>query len=385
MKSYISSIGIATPEYCFPQIDLSQFMAEAAEMNSEERKRLLALYRASGIQKRYSVIPDFGKIKGEYEFFPNTKDMEPFPSISQRMQLYEKKALPLAIKAIEDAFSKTSLKKEQITHIVTVSCTGMYAPGIDIEIIEQLGLSKNIERTCINYMGCYAAFNALKVANAICKANQEANVLVVCVELCTIHYQKHKNWDLILSNAIFGDGAAAAIIQGEKPDGTSLQLQSFFCDLASEGKKDMAWHITDNGFEMTLSSYVPQLIKKGINSLTKSLLHHINLDLQDIDYFAIHPGGKRILEVIEEELSIPKEKNSHAYHILKEYGNMSSATVLFVLHNIFQTLKKEDKRKNILSFAFGPGLTLESMLLEVAHHTTIPDKSAMNKSLYSYE
>lgn len=385
MKSYISSIGIATPEYSFPQIDLAGFMAEAAEMNSEERKRLLALYRASGIQKRYSVIADFGRTKGNYEFFPNTKGMEPFPSVSQRMKLYEKKALPLAIQAIQDAFKNSTVKKNQITHLISVSCTGMYAPGIDIELIEQLDLDKNIERTCINYMGCYAAFNALKVGNAICKANPEAVVLVVCVELCTIHYQKHKNWDLILSNAIFSDGAAAAIIQGEKPDGISLQLQSFFCDIASEGKKDMAWHITDHGFEMTLSAYVPQLIKKGINSLTKNLLKNIHLHLNDIDYFAIHPGGKRILEVIEEELSIPKEKNYHAYHILKEYGNMSSATVLFVLHNILKEITKEDKNKNILSFAFGPGLTLESMLLEVAHQTTIPDKSRIDKSLYSYE
>lgn len=364
MKSYISSIGIATPEFSFPQAEIARFMANAADMNFEEQNRLFALYRASGIQYRHSVLPDFGRMRGAYEFFPNSPDMEPFPSVAERMKIYEKKALPLALSAIENALNDSSVSKEKITHLVTVSCTGMYAPGIDIEIVEHLDLPKNIERFCINYMGCYAAFNALKLANAICKSNSDAVVLIVSVELCTIHYQKDKNWDLILSNALFGDGAAAVLVQGKKPEGISLSMESFYCDIASEGKKDMAWNISNFGFEMTLSSYVPQLIKCGISTLTNKLLAHLNLNLDDIDHFAIHPGGKRILEVIEEELQISRKQNWAAYHVLKEYGNMSSPTVLFVLQSILKSLTEEDNHKNILSFAFGPGLTLESMLLK---------------------
>ena len=366
MATYISSIGIANPEFSFPQMEIAGFMANAVNMNGEERKRLFALYKASGITNRYSVIPDFGKEKGDYTFFPNTADMEPFPSVSERMKVFEKKALPLALDAIDNCLKDAAFDKKDITHLITVSCTGMYAPGIDLEIVDRLQLRKNIERTCINYMGCYAAFNALKVSNAICTADPDANVMIVCVELCTIHYQKNKNWDHLLSNAIFGDGAAAVLVQGKKPLAhTSLSLESFFCDIAIEGRNDMAWHISDFGFEMTLSSYIPDMIKGGIKKLTKNLLNNIQLDPQDIDLYAIHPGGKRILEVIEEELQLPKEKNKYAYEVLKNYGNMSSPTVLFVLYYILKALKQEDHQKNILGFAFGPGLTLESMLLKV--------------------
>lgn len=385
MKSYISSIGIAIPEYSFSQMDIARFMADAAGMNEQEQKRLLALYRASGIQKRHSVIPDFGRSRGTFEFFPNSADMEPFPSVAERMNVYEKKALPLALKATDNTLSDSGIDKKEITHIITVSCTGMYAPGIDIEIIEHLHLSHNIERTSINYMGCYAAFNALKAANYICTANPHATVLIVSVELCTIHYQKDKNWDLILSNALFGDGAAAVIVQGKKPAGISLSMESFYCDIASEGKKDMAWHISNFGFEMTLSSYVPQLIQKGIKTLTAGLLKNICLELNDIEYFAIHPGGKRILEVIEEELSLSSEKNKYAYEVLKEYGNMSSPTVLFVLHSIMKNLRHGESDKNILSFAFGPGLTLESMLLKSAYTENPHKESRQEKAIYSYE
>lgn len=385
MKSYISSIGIATPEYSFPQMEIADFMAKASQMNDVERNRLFALYRSSGIHNRYSAIPDFGRSNGWFEFFPNSPGLEPFPTVETRMKVYEKKALPLALEAIRNALEKTPVEAKEITHLITVSCTGMYAPGIDIEIVESLKLNRNIQRTCINYMGCYAAFNAIKLANSFCINRPHSKVLIVCVELCTLHYQKDKNWDLILSNALFGDGAAAVVVEGEKREGIGLSLESFHCDIAPEGKEDMAWNISNFGFEMTLSSYVPNLIQKGIRQLTHNLLESLGMNLDDIDYYAIHPGGKRILEAIEEELGLGREKNKYAYQVLREYGNMSSPTVLFVLYHILKNLKEDEKDKTILSFAFGPGLTLESMLLKicVTGHFKKPD--AIETSFYSYE
>src|SRR5699024_10541350 len=147
-----------------------------------------------------------------------------------------------------------------ITHLITVSCTGMYAPGLDIEIVQEARLSPSVKRTAINFMGCYAAFNAIKVGDAICKAEAEARVLIVCVELCSIHFQKKKDDDNILSNALFGDGAAAIVLQSTPPQAASLALERFHCDLSFEGKQEMAWHIGDHGFEMRLSAYVPDMI-----------------------------------------------------------------------------------------------------------------------------
>ena len=340
-------------------------MAGALSMNDEERQRLKALYRASGISQRYSVLEDYGNEVEQYSFYPPNSLLEPFPRIADRMKTYKQEALALSLRAIENCLSGQALTPLDFTHLITVSCTGMYAPGIDIEIIQELKMKTQVQRTAINFMGCYAAFNAIKVADAICKANANAKVLVVCVELCSIHFQKLKDDDNILSNALFGDGAAAMIVQSEAPEGQSLSLEKFHCDLKFEGSQEMAWHIGDHGFEMKLSSYVPDMIREGIAKLTHSLLESFQLSVENIDYFVIHPGGKRILEVIEQELGMSREDNRYAYRILKQYGNMSSPTILFVLQLLLQDLKEDDQGKNVLSFAFGPGLTLESMLLKV--------------------
>ena len=244
MKSYISSIGTANPIHITPQSKIAEFMASALSMDDNEKHKLKALYRASGISQRYSVLEDYGNEIEKYNFYPQNEVLEPFPKIGDRMEVYKQEALSLSLRAIKDCLSKqTSLSPEDFTHLITVSCTGMYAPGIDIEIIQELKMNTNVQRTAINFMGCYAAFNAIKVADAICKANSGANVLIVCVELCSIHFQKIKDDDNILSNALFGDGAAAMIMQSALPAGLSLQLEKFHCDLKFEGKQEMAWHI----------------------------------------------------------------------------------------------------------------------------------------------
>lgn len=365
MKSYISAIGTANPAYKTPQRNIAEFMAGALKMNNGEKTRLQALYRASGIHHRYSVLEDYSMETEDFTFYPNNNDLEPFPTVSARMGIYKKEAIKLSLMAIEDCLEDTEIHKSDISHLITVSCTGMYAPGIDIEIIELLGLNHHVQRTAVNYMGCYAAFNAIKLADAICKSDQNATVLVICVELCSIHFQKQKDEDNLLSNALFGDGAAAILLQSNPSPGLNFCLERFYCDLLFEGKKDMAWHIGNFGFEMRLSSYVPEMIKKGISQLTENLLKNMQLKVNDIDLFAIHPGGKRILEIIEQELGLNKEDNAYAYRVLRNYGNMSSPTILFVLKEIWADMKLEDNNKNILSFAFGPGLTLESMLLNI--------------------
>jgi alpha-pyrone synthase len=248
----------------------------------------------------------------------------------------------------------------------------MYAPGLDIDLIEALGLHTHIQRTAINFMGCYGAFNALKLADTICRADSDAKVLVVCVELCSLHFQKSQTEDHLLSNALFSDGAAAVLIESQPRSGISLQMSSFYCDLVLTGKQEMAWHIADFGFEMTLSAYVPAMIEKGIQQLIHQLLRHTRLDLDQIAHFCIHPGGRRILSVIEQKLGLRASDNRYAYQVLRQYGNMSSPTVLFVLAELWKDLDESNAQQNVLSCAFGPGLTLESMLLEVVSTNTLP-------------
>jgi len=340
-------------------------MQGAHGLSKQDSRRLQALYRATGIKYRYSVIPDYHQNKNN--FYPSTEDLEPFPTIEDRMELYREKALGLAKTAVGDCFGQLDFHDfSQITHLITVSCTGMYAPGLDIELIENLGLSTNTERTSINYMGCYAAFNAIKIGDSICRSNPKAVILILCLELCSIHFQKKADADNLLANALFSDGAAALVQSAQSIGTVKLEPIKFHCDLVPNGKPDMAWNIGNFGFEMKLSTYVPEAIKSGVKQLSDRLLDKLKLDLSEIEYFAMHPGGKRILEVIEEELGLTRKQNQYAFEVLKNYGNMSSPTVLFVLRRIMEEFQTSSlAHAFVLSIAFGPGLTLESMVLHL--------------------
>ena len=356
------------------------FMSDVLQLDERDTRRLMALYRHTRIDRRHTVLADYVRPREEFTFYTNSPGMEPFPTVTQRMGVYRQEAVPLALKAIHDCFaSYPDFDPQTITHLITVSCTGLYAPGPDIEIIEALGLPTMTQRLAINFMGCYGAFNGLKTADAIVRADTDAKVLVVCVELCTIHFQKKTETDHLLSNALFADGSAAVIVESQparrpvRRSGTvpeqAFRLRSFYCDLLPEGKEAMAWHISDFGFEMTLTSAVPTFIQQGIGQLMERLLMQCQLTLDDVGHYALHPGGRRILEVIEQQLGITAHDDRHAYEVLRQNGNMSSATVLFVLKEIWNGLATgemeiDPKRPNILSCAFGPGLTLESMVLE---------------------
>ena len=362
MSTYITSIGTANPPYRMSQKDTAGFMADILSLNPSEARKLRVLYRATAIEYRYTVLEDY-TLKDKLKFFPN--DDSPFPTTAERMQVYQENAIKLSIEAVKNCWKSLNTPLSAITHLITVSCTGMYAPGLDIELVERLELSFNTERTCINFMGCYAAFNALKVGDAICKSNPKAKVLIVDIELCTIHFQKSKLDDDLIANAIFADGAAAVLLENEITTKKALSLEGFFCDLAPSGKQEMAWYIKDYGFEMKLSTYVPEVLKGHSNELIMRLLKKVGLSVNDIHHLATHPGGRRILEVVEEVLQIPRDKNKAAYEILKNYGNMSSATILFVLQRLLNQTESINNQENVLSLAFGPGLTMESALFKI--------------------
>lgn len=372
MHAAITAIGTATPPYQRTQQALAELMSEGFHLTLTQKKILKRIYNASGIENRHSVLSDYCKEPGAFEFFPNSPS-ERFPTTAERMAIYKDNALTLALAAIEHCLNTVPhLNKTAITHVITVSCTGMYAPGIDIEIVQQLGLASSTPRTSIHFMGCYGAFNGMKAADAICMANPNATVLLVCVELCSIHIQNQFTLDRIISNAIFADGAAAVLIQAQPTEQRCLRFKSFYCDIVPQTSQDMAWQIGDSGFDMVLSAYVPDAIQSGIAAFTETLFRQADLSLHQMDYFAIHPGGLKILQACEEALSITQADNRFSYDVLRRYGNMSSATVLFVLKDIWADLNSSDDGKKIFSCAFGPGLTLESMVLasETASKTT---------------
>ncbi len=369
-SAIIQSIGTAVPPFKISQ-ELHHFILESANgISRGERLLLRSVYRNSGILSRHSVLEEFGNNDAPENkiFHPAGKSAQ--VSISRRMEIFESFATDLCYMAVNDCLKNISLNSTEITHLITFSCTGMSAPGVDINLIEKLGLSRNIERTCINFMGCYAGINALRMAKYIVTSQKDAVVLLCGIEICTIHYQKSKSQDQLIANAIFGDGAAAAIITSSdnKVDQQypGLILDKFYSEYEPSGIDEMAWRIGDFGFDLKLSTYVPALIQKNIAGLINKLFEKAGLNQKNIDWYALHPGGIKILEACEKALNISKLDNSYSYDVLKEYGNMSSVTIFFVLKKYFEKLTKDDSGKNILSCAFGPGLTMESMILKVA-------------------
>ncbi|WP_026897202.1 type III polyketide synthase [Daejeonella oryzae] len=368
MNSCISAIGTANPKYRIPQNDIYGFMVKAFDLDENNASRLKKIYDHSGIEHRYSVIPDFGEANGrDYRFFNNSPNFEPFPSTQNRLQLYQHEAAEIAAAAAKNCIdSLTEDLTPKITHLITVSCTGMHAPGIDIELVEILGLKRNIERTCINFMGCYGALNALKVADYICRADTNAKVLIVCIELCTLHFQKENTLDNWVANSLFSDGAAAVIVENNDHrtgNSNSLTLDTFYSEFVHEARSEMGWYVGNAGFEMKLTSKVSKLIKKHIYSISDRLLEKAGLAFSDIGRFAVHPGGRKILEAAESALGFSSAANQFGYETLRDFGNMSSATVLFVLKKLLDE-PNSPSGENILGFAFGPGLTVESMILK---------------------
>jgi alpha-pyrone synthase len=351
MSSYINSIGIANPFYQHEQKDILSFMLEDGAA-IEQQKKLRAAFRASGVETRYSILPDFGTVTNDVSF------IQDIPLVEERMQIYKKEALSLAVQAIENCLQQSNIKKNSITHIITVSCTGMYAPGLDIDLITQLDLPRTVARACLNFMGCNAAINALRMADAIANSQPDANVLVVCVELCTLHYQPSTSDDSVLSNTLFSDGAAAVLINSKQAD-SLFEIQQFHSALWKEGNADMCWDITSRGFEMILSSYVPDLLNNGMQQLLKES----SFDIGASEHLAIHPGGKKILDTLLKTLNKSVEDLTDSYAVLKNYGNMSSPTILFVLYTMLQNATAK-KREKVSVMSFGPGLTIEAMLLK---------------------
>ncbi|MDB5196372.1 MAG: type polyketide synthase [Flaviaesturariibacter sp.] len=354
--SKILSIGTALPAYCHSQMDILGFMQQVYAATEADKRKMRFLYTQSGIKQRYSVIPDYSRTVAEWKFYPQSENLEPFPSLEQRMVVYNKQAPLLSVDAIRDCLNHTYSHKA-ITHLITVSCTGMSAPGLDLQVMELLDLEKDISRTSINFMGCYAAIHALKQADAICRSDKKAQVMIVCTELCTIHFQREHTMDNIASSLLFGDGSAAALVVGEEVEGQGLHLDHFYSEVIPKGKRDMAWELSSTGFLMTLSGYIPDLIEEDFANVVDRAMAKSGATAKDITDWCIHPGGKRILEAIHKSLGFTNGQLQHSYDVLGEVGNLSSATILFVLKEKLKTKKPMPK---MLGAAFGPGLTVET-------------------------
>lgn len=360
--SKIISIGTALPAYKHKQEDILQFMQNVYALNETENRKLKYLYHHSGIENRYSVVPDYSRQLKDWKFYPHGENLEPFPSLELRMAWYHKYAAHLSVDAIRNCL-EGNIHAKEITHLITVSCTGMSAPGLDLQLMELMDLPRNIHRSSVNFMGCYAAIHALKMADAFCAQQPSAKVMIVCTELCTLHFQKEATMDNIASSLLFSDGSAAVLVTGDAYKSEGLKLENFYAEVLTKGKKDMAWELSSTGFVMTLSGYVPELIEEDFASLVNNALQHAGRSKESITHWCVHPGGKRILEAIQKSIELPATALNDSFNVLRQYGNMSSATILFVLKEM---LAGNAKELNVFGAAFGPGLTMETFTATAA-------------------
>ena len=361
--SKIVSIATSVPPYKHNQSDICTFANNIYCNNETDSRKLKFLYRHSGIDTRYSVLPDYSMLPADREFYEKSEDLEPFPSLEKRMKWYAANAAPLSVKTIESCIAG-NIDKKDITHLITVSCTGLSAPGLDLEVMELMELNMDIFRTSVNFMGCYAAIHALKIADQISKNDKTANVVIVCTELCTLHFQKENSIDNITSTLLFGDGSAAVLVQHDERAHKGLSIKNFSSLVSFRGKKDMSWQLSSKGFLMALSGYIPDLVKEDFNALVQTAVKNASLSKEDITHWCIHPGGKKILEAIQKSAGLSDANLQYSYDILKDYGNMSSPTVLFVLQKVLSELSHDNTGEHVTIFtaAFGPGLTMETFI-----------------------
>jgi predicted naringenin-chalcone synthase len=359
-------LGTAVPGARLNQYE-SQKVAESLCCESEEQKTFVpAIYAGSGIATRNlclgrAVVDDIlnGTRLSGSPFLPTGVPGEKGPTTRQRMQIYEDEAPPLALRSCAQALSAANTLPAEITHLVTVSCTGFAAPGFDIALINELGLSPTLHRTHVGFMGCHAALNGLRVANAFATSDPAARVLVCSVELCSLHY--HYGWDppKVVANALFADGSGALVGAADGPPGSWRLTASGSC-LVPEAADAMTWTIGDHGFGMTLSKRIPEVIADRLRPWLDNWLAARGHSVAGIKSWAVHPGGPKILDAVVATLGLPADAVWASREVLSEHGNMSSATVLFIM----KRLRERRAPAPCVALGFGPGLNVEVALFE---------------------
>jgi predicted naringenin-chalcone synthase len=333
---YIHRLETVLPDFQYEQQSLSDWMMDYLQPDERNRRILKMIYNRSKVSTRYSVLPDFGA--SESLLFQEGRN----PTVKSRMGVYHQEG-----KKMINRIKLDESERSTITDVVFISCTGMAAPGMDIAVVKQLGLNPNVNRLSIHYMGCYAFVTGLRQARHICRSKSGSKVLVISLELCTLHLQKSVSYDAVASAALFADGMAYAIVGTESDSPDDWMIGESFSALHGNSEDMMSWNITTTGFEMGLNQEVPEIIGQVCS---------------DIDYkrdleWAIHPGGRKILESFEKGVGVDSNDLKPSYDVMEQFGNMSSSTIAFVLDRVLNASQKN----HVQALAFGPGLVAEGI------------------------
>lgn len=352
----ILGIGTAVPRFRIDQEDTSRRLTEALQGNPDSARWARRIFKQCGVETRYTCEPNLLESASECRYFPSLP-REDVPTTAERMATYKRESVPLGLQAARKALRDGATDAADITHLITVSCTGQFLPGMDAALVRQLGLAADVNRIPLNFLGCAAGLKAICLSRQIVSSNPDAKVLVVCVELCTLHIQPSGGREALFAASFFGDGASACVVGSARPhDKEIFRLDQDYSVLLPDYAEEMVWEVGNHGFDLYLSPDIPKLIGRWVPEEIERILN----GGAKPDLWAIHPGGRGIVDALQDALGLTDEQTRPSRAILRHYGNVSSATILFVLNEMKRELSASGSGPvNGISLAFGPGLTVE--------------------------
>jgi predicted naringenin-chalcone synthase len=359
MSLTFHGLGTALPVHRMSQVDALDVTHNICCTDERQKRLASMLFRRSGVEGRNTAVPH----PLAYEYVSQSPSDAPSlgPTTGERMQMYAANSPGLAAAACERALASANATPKDVTHLVTVSCTGFDAPGVDVSLFDKLGLRQTVQRVHVGYMGCHGAINGLRAARGLAAAERNAVVLLCACELCSLHFRFTWDDEGIIGNALFADGAAALVTSwsDELPADRWSLVASGSC-LIPDSRNAMSWRVGDHGFDMRLTADVPRHIEESLRPWLSEWLARHDVALDAVDHWVIHPGGPRILDACQTALQLQPQQTALSRAVLNDHGNMSSPTVLFILERLEATAP----RGTCVLLGFGPGLMAEACLLK---------------------
>lgn len=354
----ILGMGTALPVHSVAQSDIAELIASTLQDRPDLARFSRRVFRSCGVETRYTCESNYLDPLEKCRYL-NSHDASVIPTTEERMDTYKREALPLGVEAAEKALKDAGMSPDRITHLITVSCTGQYQPGMDVLLIRKLGLSPRVNRLPLIFQGCAAGLKAIQMARDVVSGAPGSQVLVVCVELCTLHFQPVREREALFAASFFGDGASSCVIgQPEAEHRHYVELGTGYSVLLPDSTEDMTWEVGNTGFDLFLSPRIPKLLGTHLEDELRVLLGGDKLP----ELWAIHPGGRGIVDSVQEVMRLTDEQTQYSREILRTAGNLSSVTIMFVLNAMRQKMKERNEASTEgVAMAFGPGLTAELM------------------------
>ncbi|WP_340017058.1 type III polyketide synthase [Paenibacillus sp. FSL K6-1318] len=354
----ILGMGTALPAHAVAQSDIAELIASSLQERPDLARFARRIFKSCGVETRYTVEPSYLGSLEECRYLPSG-DVSDIPTTEERMNTYKREALPLGIEAAERALKDSGVSPKSITHIITVSCTGQYLPGLDVMLIRHLGLSARVNRLPLIFQGCAAGLKAIQMARDVVQGAPGSQVLVVCVELCTLHFQPVQDREALFAASFFGDAASSCVVGTPEPQHKNvLSLGTGYSVLLPDSTEDMTWEVGNLGYDLYLSPRIPKLLGVHLEEELRLLLQSEQLP----ELWAIHPGGRGIVDSVQNVMKLRDEQTKYSRDVLRTFGNLSSNTILFVLNAMREDMKAQEQSSTEgVAMAFGPGLTAELM------------------------